>query len=346
MLRLDNIQALYAFISIPIVIVLFFIARYYRKKALAKFSEAGLQQYIIPESSTSKPVLKFILSALALAFLIIGIANPQLGLKQEEVKREGADIMIALDVSNSMMAEDLSPNRLEKAKQAIEKLIDKLKGDRLGMIVFAGDAFVQLPITTDYSAAKLFLDNISPEIIQRQGTDIEAAINLALESFGKDEGKNKALVIITDGETHEGNTTEAVKAAVEKGITIHTIGLGSISGVPIPDFQNGRRTGFKKDKEGNTVISKLDEATLQTISNEGNGVYVRASNAELGLNTILDEIDKLDKKQFKGKMFSDYEDQFQYFIAAALLLLLVELLISERKSKLWKKLDLFGEHKK
>jgi Ca-activated chloride channel family protein len=277
--------------------------------------------------------------------VIIGIVNPQSGTKLEEVKRKGADLMICLDVSNSMKAEDLKPNRLEKAKQSISKLVDKLEGDRIGIIVFGGEAYVQLPITTDYAAAKLFLESINTEMIPTQGTAIGAAIDLAVESFGKDEGKNKAILIITDGENHEDNAVKAAESAAEKGITIHAIGMGSVDGAPIPIYKNNVREGFRKDKEGNTVITKLDEKTLQEIATAGNGIFVRATNADAGLNYVLDAIGKLEKKEFESKMYSDYEDRFQWFIAAAFILLLIETFLTERKSKLYQQLNLFNDKK-
>jgi Ca-activated chloride channel homolog len=317
----------------------------WRKKALSNYGDMVVIQQLFPDVSRSKRIWKFILFVFAFSFIIIGIINPQTGSKLEEVKRKGADLMICLDVSNSMKAMDLQPNRLEKSKQAISKLIDKLEGDRIGVIVFGGEAYVQLPITTDYAASKLFLESINTDMIPTQGTAIGAAINLAVESFGKDEGKNKAILIITDGENHEDNAIKAAEAAAEKGITIHTIGMGSIDGAPIPVYKNGVREGFRKDKNGNTIMTKLNQQTLQEISAAGNGIFVRATNSDAGLNYVLDAIDKMEKKEFESKIYSDYEDQFQIFIAIALLLLLVETFLTERKSKLYKKLNLFNDKK-
>jgi len=318
----------------------------WRKKALLSFGELAVIQQLYPDVSKSKRIWKFILYLFAFTFLIIGIVNPQVGTRLEEVKRKGADLMICLDVSNSMKAEDLAPNRLEKAKQSISKLIDKLDGDRLGVIVFGGEAYVQLPITTDYSAAKMFLESINTDMIPTQGTAIGKAIDMAMESFGKDEGKNKAIVIITDGENHEDDAIKAAEDAAEKGITIHTIGMGSAEGAPIPLYKGNVREGFRKDKEGNTIVTKLDEKMLQEISAAGNGIYVRASNSDAGLNNVLEALDKLEKKQFDSKMYSDYEDRFQWFIAVAFLLLLIETFLTERKSKIYQRLNLFGNEKK
>lgn len=336
---------MYAFAILPVLLIILWMVGRWRINAMKSFGDIVIIQQLYPDLSTTKRIWKTILYFLALIMLIIGLINPQVGSKLEEVKRKGADLMICLDVSNSMKAEDLSPNRLEKSKQALSKLIDKLEGDRIGIIVFGGEAYVQLPITTDYSAAKLFLESISTDLIPTQGTDIGKAIDMAMTSFGKDEGKNKAIVIITDGENHDQNAINSAEAAVEKGITIHTIGMGSAEGAPIPIYKGNVREGFKKDKEGNTVVTKLNEQMLQELASAGNGIYVRATNSDAGLNNILDAIDKLEKKQFESKMYSDYEDRFQWFISAAFIFLLIDTFLSERKSKLYKKLNLFGNEK-
>ncbi len=346
MLQLENTFFIYAFGIIPVFFFILFLLNRWRKKALASFGEANIIMQLFPDVSKTKRVWKTILYILAFTFLIIGMINPQIGTKLEEVKRKGADLMICLDVSNSMKAEDLQPNRLEKSKQALSKLIEKLEGDRIGIIVFGGEAYVQLPITTDYSAAKLFLESISTDLIPTQGTDIGKAIDLAVTSFGKDEGKNKAIVVITDGENHDQNAILSAEAAVEKGITIHTIGMGSAEGAPIPLYRDNVREGFRKDKDGNTIVTKLNEQMLLDLANSGNGVYVRASNSDAGLNTILTAIDKLEKKQFDSKIYSDYEDRFQWFIAGAFILLMIETFLTERKSKFYQRLNLFGNEKK
>lgn len=343
MFQLENKYFLYALILIPVFVIIYGLAGIWRKKVLKAYGSLDIIQQLFPDVSASKRNWKFILYTLAFALVIMGIVNPQVGTKLEEVKRKGADLMICLDVSNSMNAEDLQPSRLEKAKQAISKLINKLEGDRIGVIVFGGQAYVQLPITTDYSAAKLFLDGINTGMIPTQGTAIGNAIDLAMESFGKDEGKNKAIVIITDGENHEDDAVKAAEGAAEKGVTIHTIGMGSVDGAPIPLYRGGVKEGYRKDNEGNTVVTKLNEQMLQEIAAAGNGIYVRASNADAGLNNVIDAIDKLEKKEFESKMFSDYEDRFQWFIAAAVLLLVIEFLLTERKSKLYQKLNLFND---
>ncbi len=348
MFKFEHHIFFYAFAIIPVCIAIYVWYVYSSRKKLKKLGEVALVYQLIPEVSIAKKTTKFIFFLIGFSFLILGLCNLQTGSKMQDVKREGADIMVCLDVSNSMMAQDLSPNRLERAKIAIENMIDKLQGDRLGIIVFAGEAYVQLPITTDYSSAKLFLEGINNKIVPVQGTNIADAINKAQESFGKDEGKNKAIVIITDGENNEEANESAVDAAKEAGkknIVIHTIGVGSEGGVPIPNIIDGIVSGYKKDNAGNTVVTKLDPKILQDIAGATNGVYVQANNSDIGLDAILGKIEELDKKQLESKMYTDYEDQFQWFLGASLLFLILESLISERVSKLWKKLNLFNNAK-
>jgi Ca-activated chloride channel family protein len=338
MYRLDNIHYLYGLALIPVLILLYALTRSWRRSALKKFGEMEMLSQMMQSVSPSKPTLRFILFLFAIVFLILGLVNPQIGSKLEEVKREGSDIVICLDVSGSMKAEDFKPNRLEKAKQAIEKLIDKLNNDRLGIIVFAGEAYVQLPITTDYAAAKLFLENIDCDAVPIQGTVISSAIELAEKSFGTEEGKNKSIIIISDGESHDDDAISSARSAAEKGTVINTIGIGSPGGVPIPVYKNKMQMGFRKDKEGNTVVTKLNEGALEEIASAGNGVYVRATQGEIGLLAIQERINKMDKKTFDSKIYTDYEDRFQIFIAVSLLLLLIESALTERKSLWWAKL--------
>lgn len=345
MYRFAHPEYLYALIIIPVILLLYLLMQAWKKRVRRKIGEQALMEKLSLEYSLSKPVLKIVLALLGVTFLIIACANPQLGTRLEEVKREGVDIIIALDVSNSMKAEDIRPNRLERSKQAISRLIDKLQNDRIGMIVFAGQAYVQLPITTDYAAAKLFLSTIEPDIIPTQGTCIGCAIDLAEKSFVGNENKHKALVIITDGENHEEDAVESAKRANEKGIIIHTIGMGSVEGAPIPLYRNGAQVDFQKDNNGSTVITKLESLTLQRIAAEGKGVFVRASNSDDGLSTILGQINKMEKKSFGTKQFTGFEDRFQYFLAAGLLLLLLEFSISERRSKFVQRLNLFKVEK-
>ncbi len=343
MFRLEHIHYLYALLVLPVLIILFAASLKWRKKAIRLLGDSAVVNLLMPDVSTAKMKFKFIILLIALFLIISGLINPQMGSKLQETKRNGADVIIALDVSNSMKAEDLSPNRLGRAKQAIAKLLDKLEGDRIGIIIFAGEPYVQLPITTDYAAAKLFLETIDTDIIPTQGTAIGSAIRLSIESFGHDVGKNKSIIVITDGENFEDDAVKATQEAVEKGITVNTIGLGSASGSPIPIYKNGTQTGFKKDKDGSTVVTKLNEEMLQQIAAAGNGAYIHASNSEIGLNLILEEINKLEKKTFASKMYSDYDDKFYFFLFPALLLLIIELFINERRSKWLAKFNLFGE---
>ena len=342
MFQFAHINLLFLLLVIPVIIILFWLSNRRKRKLLREFGELEIIGQLMPDLSTSRPVIKLVLLLLALAFFILGIAGPQFGTKLLETKRKGIEIMIALDVSNSMMAQDIQPSRLERAKQSISSLVDRLRNDKIGVIVFAGEAFTQLPITTDYVSAKMFLSTISPKIISVQGTAIGAAINLAAKSFSPETKSGKAIIIITDGENHEDDAVgAATTAATEKGINVYTVGIGLREGAPIPVIaDNGQKT-FLKDEQGNVVISKLDEVLLQKIAAAGKGIYVRATNTEAGLNTIFDEINKLNKATFEAKTYADYADQFQWPMALALVLLLLELIIIERKSKWSEKFHLF-----
>jgi len=340
MLRFENPNILFGLLLIPLFIVLFILFLQWKKKSIRKFGELSVISQLMPWVSKGRLIVKFILFMSALFFLIIGIANPQIGSKLVKAQRKGIDLMIALDVSSSMLAQDIQPNRIEKAKQAISRLIDKLSSDRLGIIVFAGKAYVQLPITTDYSAAKLFLSTIETDIVSVQGTAISDAISLAMSSFDEND-HDKAIILITDGENHEGDALQEAQFAAENGIHVYTIGMGLPEGAPIPIYRGNTQTGYKKDKQGNTIITKLDEVMLRKIASVGNGIYVRANNTRAGLKKVFEAINKLEKKEFDSIMFSDYEDRFQYFIALAILLLLIEFFIAERKSKVLSSFKLF-----
>lgn len=310
---------------------------------MKKFGDMQVISRLFKDVSRAKQATKFIFMLVALCCLIFALARPQLGTKLEEVKREGVDVVIALDVSNSMNAEDIRPNRLERSKQAIYRLIDQLRGDRIGMIVFAGQAYVQLPITTDYGAAKLFLSTVNTGMVPSQGTAIGAAIEMGVRSIGDSARTNSTIIVITDGENHEDDAVEAAREASKKGIIVHTIGMGSAEGSPVPVYKSGNRAGFLEDKSGSTVISKLDADMLQQIADAGKGKFVRASNSDDGIALILNEIDAMQKKEFASKLFTGYEDQYQYFLAFALLFLILELILSEKKSQIVSKMDLFGE---
>jgi len=274
--------------------------------------------------------------------LVLGIANPQIGSKLQEVKRKGVDVMVALDLSNSMLAEDIKPNRITAAKLALSKFIDELKNDRIGLVVFGGQAYTQLPITTDFAAAKLFLSTITTKMIPTQGTAIGLAIEQSMSAFDFENSTSKVIVVITDGENHEDDAIDVAKAAQEKGVIIHTIGLGSIQGSPIPLYKNGRQTGFMKDNQGNSVVTKLNIDMLKEIAGAGSGLFVQAHSGNVGLNYILDEIDSMEKSEFGTKVYTDYEDRFQYFIGISMLLLVFEVLLHDKKNKWLNNKTLFG----
>ncbi len=342
MFRFEHIAFLYAGIAVVAVMILMqLIYVKWRNSRQRLLLDKRLVAYILSDISPARRNFKFILLITAVFLLFVSMANLQYGLKEEEVKQKGIDLMIALDVSNSMNAEDLKPSRLEKAKRAIEQLIEHLHGDRLGIIVFAGDAYVQLPITTDYAAAKMYLQTIETDIVPTQGTAIGTAVELAMQSFNFDDPTSKAIIIITDGENHEDNPVEAAKAAAEKGVYVYTIGMGTAEGAPIPVYKHGKQVGFKKDKEGNIVVSHLNEDMLKEIAAAGNGMYVRATNANAGLNLILNKINELEKKEFDNKVFKSYEDRFQLTLFPAFVLLITYLLLSDKRSNLAKKLKLY-----
>ncbi len=342
LLRFEHIEFLYALLLIPLFIILFLWMMNWKRRAFKRFGDWDIFSKLIPFYSKTRAITKFVILILAYTFLIFGIANPQVGSKLQEVERSGIDIMIALDVSNSMLSEDIQPNRLERAKKSISDLIDGLSGDRIGIVIFAGRAYLQLPITTDYAAAKLFLSTISPDIVPTQGTAIGQAIDLAMNSFDEND-HSKAIIVITDGENHEGDAVEQASLAAEKDIDVYAIGMGLPEGAPIPILNKyGNKTGYKKDREGKTVITKLNETMLKQIASAGNGIYVTANNSNAGLDNIFDEIEEMEKTEFESRVFSDYEDRFQYFIGLAVLLLVLELIILDRKSKWSEKFKLFG----
>ena len=341
-LKFEHPEILYGLIIIPVLIIIYILIRLWQNKTFKRFASMEMRGYLIPQRSSRRGVFKFIVFLLLITFLILALANLQSGSKVEEVKREGIDLYVAVDVSNSMNAQDIVPSRLDRSKQAINKLIGEMQGDRLGVIVFADKAFVQLPITTDYAAAKMFLSSVNTGSVASQGTAIGEAINLAVNSFTMDE-RSKAIVIISDGEDHENDAAmEAAKAAAKKGIKIYTIGMGLPDGAPIPEYnQYGRMLGYKKDKQGNTIVTRLDEDMLRRIADVGGGMYVRANNSNVGLEKIYDDISKLDKTEIETQVFTDYEDQFQWFVGAAIILLLIEIFFSSGKKSWESKFNIF-----
>lgn len=339
MFRFAHPGLLYLLIVIPLLIVFFVMMTRKKKKAIAEFGNPELLKPLMPLLSFRRRAWKFVMLMLALVFVIIGVAGPQFGSKLQQVKKKGVELMIALDVSNSMMAQDIKPSRLEKAKMAIARMVEKLSNDKVGLIVFAGDAYVQLPITTDYSSAKLFLSNISTDVVPIQGTAIGSAIDLAAKSFTPETETSKAIIVITDGENHQDDAVAAAKRVREKGITVHTIGMGLEQGAPIPE--KGQPGQFMKDGSGNIVVSKLDEKTLKEIAKSGEGLYVRASNTEVGLTQLLDEVNRMEKTLLEERIYTDYAEKYQYFLLVGLFFIFVEFMILGRKNKHFIKINLF-----
>ena len=342
MIQFGHIEFFWAYLLLLFFLLLFGSYRVWRKKAWKRFGDRQLTGKLIMQQSNLRSSLRFLFLMTALFFLIAGLIDPMIGSRLEKVKRKGIDLYIALDVSNSMRAQDIKPDRLDRAKMAISNLIDKLNGDRVGLIVFAGKAYKLLPLTTDYSAAKLFLSAVDTKIVPVQGTAIGSAINLATKSFD-DQKHNKAIIVITDGENHMDNPVAAATGAADKGIRVFTIGMGLPDGAPIPMNNDTQNPDFLKNKNGKVVITKLNETMLQKIAAAGNGAYARANNASVGLDQILDNLNKIQKKDIEEKQFTDYVHRFQYFLAVAVLFLILELLTVERKPKWTDKFDFFGK---
>jgi len=342
MFRFAYPEFLWLLTLIPVFAFLFVLRMNWKRKAIRRFGDPELLKLMMPEKSPGKALVKFIMLALAFFFLTVGLANPQIGTKYEEAKRQGVDLIIALDVSNSMLSEDIKPNRLERAKQAIGKLLEKFTDDRIGIVVFAGEARLQLPFTQDYAAARLFLANVSPESVLSQGTAIGAAIETSVKALPRTGKNSKAIVVISDGEDHEAHALEAATAARESGIYVHTLGIGTLQGAPVPDVVQGIRKGYKKGADGNTVMSRLNPGMLSDVANAGGGKFIQASNSDVGLNELFSQINSMQKTDFGSKTFTDYADRFPIFLSISLVLLLIELLIHERRSALSKRLNLFG----
>ena len=339
MFRFAEPEYLFLLILIPVMAVMFFFRRIQQRKNIRNFGDPELIAQLMPNVSAVRPIVKFGLQMLVLLLIVIVIARPQFGTKTEEVKRQGIEVMVVLDISNSMMAQDVQPNRLEKSKQVLSRLIDQMENDKIGLVVFAGDAFTQLPITADYVSAKIFLNAINPKLIARQGTAIGSAIELAVNSFNSQSQSSKAIVLITDGENHEDNAVEAAKLAKGKDIVVHVIGMGRPEGAPIP--VDGSMS-FWKDNQGNVVVSKLNEEMSQQIAIAGNGIYIRADNSNSAYRTVAAELDKLAKSELSATVFSDYNEQFQSFAILALILLVMEYFVLERINKRLSRLRIFN----
>ena len=331
-------NALFLYIPLLLIVALFLYASYKRRSDLRKYGSPELLGAMMPEASRHRPQLKFWLTFAALCFMVLLLARPQFGTKIETVKRQGIETVIALDISNSMMAQDVAPNRLERSKNVVFRLVDGFEDDKVGLIVFAGDAFIQLPITNDFISAKLFLESISPSLITRQGTNIKAAIDMATRSFTPREGVGKAIIIITDGENHEGGAVEAAKAAAEKGMMVYVMGVGTPEGAPIPE---GRGNDFRRDKEGNVIVTKLNEQMCQEIAAAGNGVYIRIDNTGNAQKILQKEVDKLAKADLDTAVYSEHDEQFQVMAWIAFVLLLLEMLLMVKKNPRLKDIHLF-----
>ena len=340
MFRFAHIEFLWLLLAIPVLVALHIWITRRKRQQLQLFGDPELMAELMPNASRIRPHVKFALMLTALSLLIIGIARPQYGTKEQTVKRQGIEVMIALDISNSMLAEDVAPNRLERAKQMLSKLVDQMVDDKLGLVVFAGDAFTQIPITCDYVSAKMYLQSITPELIPAQGTAIGKAITTCVSSFGtEDTEKSRAIILITDGENHEDDAQAAAKMAKEKGIHVFVVGIGKPEGSPIPDG----RGGFKKDRQGTVVVSRLSEDMCQEVAAAGGGMYVRADNSNTATRALEKEIDKLGKQEIETKVYSDYNEQYQSFIFIALLLLVIDFFIFSRKNKSISRINLFGD---
>ena len=329
MLYFADIQYLWLLLLVPVFPVVYAVFRKMRRRRMEKFGDKALMERLMPSWSRSRGWWQVALFSLGFAFFVIGLSRPLIGAKLKEHETKGAEVVIALDVSNSMLAQDYSPNRLERAKLAIARIVDKLRDDRIGLVVFAGGAYVQLPVTTDYVSAKMFLNAISTESVPVQGTAVGEAINTSARSFSAQSEKSRAIIVITDGENHEDDPVGAAKNAAEMGIRVFTIGVGSPEGKPIP-LKEG---GLLKDRNGERVVTRLDEEILKQVAEVGGGAYVRAGNSEFGLNPIIDEIRKMESEKFNSIVFEEFDEQYMYFFAIALVFFVLEGLIGQRKSR-------------
>ncbi len=339
MFRFESPYFLYLLMIVPVLIVIFIISEYVKTKRIKKFGDPELMKSLMPNATRYRPAIKFSIVCLAMIFMILLIARPQFGTKTETVTKKGIEVVIALDISNSMMAQDVLPSRLDKSKNIISRLVDNFDNNKIGLVLFAGDAYTQLPITSDYVSAKMFLNNISPSLISRQGTAIGAALNLAMNSFTPQQGVGKSIIVITDGENHEGGVMEAVKAASDKGIQVNVLGVGSVDGAPIP-VSSG--SDYKKDNSGNIVVTKLNEQMCQDIARQGNGIYARVDNTNSAFRALEKQLDTLSKADIDTKVFSQYNEQFIPLAWIVLVLLVLEALIMNKKNPLFRNVKLFS----
>lgn len=344
MYQLEEKIWFWALLVIPVIIVFFLVLQIWKHKTQRKFSDKVLLKKLSPNTSLFKSVLKIIVLSLAFLCLVLALVNPKIGTKLETVKREGVDIVFAVDVSKSMLAEDIAPNRLEKSKQLVTQIVNNLASDRVGIIAYAGKAFPQLPITTDYASAKMFLQGMNTDMLSSQGTAISEAIKLATTYFDDEEQTNRVLIIISDGEDHTEEAAAVAEQASEEGIRIFTIGVGDIKGGPIPIKRNGVVLNYKKDNQGETVITRLNEEMLKEIAEEANGAYINGKNTKDVVENIREILSNMDKTEFEAKQFADFKDQFQWFLGFGVFFLLLDVFLLERKTAWLKKLNLFNEN--
>lgn len=338
MFRFEEPTYLYLLAALPLIAILRWVLERKQLKRLKLFGDPTLLRHLMPDVSKMRPVVKFWILLAAMALIIVMMARPQMGTRISHEKRTGIESIIAMDISNSMLAEDVTPSRLDRTKMMVENLVDNFTDDKIGLIVFAGDAFVQLPITSDYVSAKMFLSEIEPSLIATQGTDIATAINMAANSFTQQQGVGKAIIVITDGEDHEGGALEAAKAAKKKGMRVYVLGVGSDKGAPIP-LGNG---DYMKDRTGNTVMTKLNEEMCRQIAEAGGGAYIHVDNNTNAQRQLDNELAKLSKKEMQSTIYSDYDEQFQAFGIIAIILLILEICILESKNPIARRLNIFG----
>ncbi|MBR4262996.1 MAG: VWA domain-containing protein [Paludibacteraceae bacterium] len=342
MFRFAQIEMLWLLATIPVFITAYILMSRRKRRQLEAFGDKELVEQLMPNASRVRPAVKFSIVLLALTLLIIAAARPQFGQSEHKEKRQGIEAIVALDISNSMLAEDVAPNRLDRAKQMLSKLMDNMVNDKVGLVVFAGDAFVQLPITCDYVSAKMFLNTIKPDLIKTQGTAIGQALNTSIRCFGEQSDASRAIILITDGENHEDDAKAVAAKAKEAGIRVLVVGIGKPEGSPIPVPGTNR---FIKDRQGNVVVSKLNEDMCREIAQAGGGIYVRCDNTNTATRAIQKELDKMATQEIETQIFTDYNEQFQSFALIALLLLVIEYFIFNRKNKSLSRLDIFGEEK-
>lgn len=341
MFRFANIEILWWLITIPVFVVVYVVHTKRKRRQLVEFGDPELLAHLMPDASKSRPVWKFCLLMVALVLLIVAAARPQFGQKEKTIKRQGIEVMVALDISNSMLAEDVAPNRLDRAKQMLSKMMDNMVDDKVGLVVFAGEAFTQLPITCDYVSAKMFLNTTSPALIQSQGTAIGAALRTAIASFGTAESEaGRAIVLITDGENHEDDAVAMAKQAYERGIQVFVIGIGKPEGSPIPMVGSN---DYMKDRNGQVVVSRLNEEMCQQIAAAGHGVYVRCDNTNTAMRALQNELNELATAELETTVYADYNEQYQSFVLVALLFLVIEFFIMMRKNHRLARMDLFKE---